>query len=328
MFGHALEGNLHFVFTQDFGSASEIDRYRRFMDAVCTWSSAATTARSRPSTAPAATWRRSSSWSGARRPTTLMREIKQHVRSRRACSTPASSSTTIREVHLKNLKPLPAADPIVDKCMECGFCERMCPSQGMTFTPRHRIIGWREISRLRAEGDEAGAAVMSASYDYQGLETCAACGLCAIACPVDIETGILTKKIRGERKGPLARRIADLIADQLRTGARRYPPGPPARRSHRPGARRGEAGKRLAHRASPERRPGAGVDAGDADGGVVPAARTAPAPIRRLPPWCICRAARRAPWGRRAAIRSSSHSRPRPRRCCARRAIGWSIRRT
>jgi D-lactate dehydrogenase len=34
IFGHALEGNLHFVFTQDFGRAEEIERYRRFMDDV------------------------------------------------------------------------------------------------------------------------------------------------------------------------------------------------------------------------------------------------------------------------------------------------------
>ena len=35
IFGHALEGNLHFVFTQDFNSAPEVERYRAFMDAMC-----------------------------------------------------------------------------------------------------------------------------------------------------------------------------------------------------------------------------------------------------------------------------------------------------
>ena len=35
IFGHALEGNLHFVFTQDFGSQREIDRYSKFMAEVC-----------------------------------------------------------------------------------------------------------------------------------------------------------------------------------------------------------------------------------------------------------------------------------------------------
>ena len=35
IFGHALEGNLHFVFTQDFGNVAEIERYHRFMDEMC-----------------------------------------------------------------------------------------------------------------------------------------------------------------------------------------------------------------------------------------------------------------------------------------------------
>ena len=58
------------------------------------------------------------------------------------------------QVHLKHLKPLPAADPLVDKCIECGFCEPMCPSHGLTLSPRQRIVGWREIARLDAEGSE------------------------------------------------------------------------------------------------------------------------------------------------------------------------------
>ena len=35
IFGHALAGNLHFVFTQDFNSPPEVERYRRFMDELC-----------------------------------------------------------------------------------------------------------------------------------------------------------------------------------------------------------------------------------------------------------------------------------------------------
>ena len=212
LFGHALEGNLHFVFTQDFGSASEIDRYRRFMDAVCDMVVGGYDGSLKAEHGTGRNMAPFVELEWGAQAYTLMREIKQ-IFDPTSLLNPGVILNDDRAVHLKNLKPLPAADPVVDKCMECGFCERMCPSQGMTFTPRHRIIGWREISRLHAEGDEAGATVMSASYDYQGLETCAACGLCAIACPVDIETGILTKKIRGERKGPLARRIADLIAD-------------------------------------------------------------------------------------------------------------------
>jgi D-lactate dehydrogenase len=35
IFGHALEGNLHFVFTPDFSDPAQIERYRLFMDDIC-----------------------------------------------------------------------------------------------------------------------------------------------------------------------------------------------------------------------------------------------------------------------------------------------------
>ena len=69
IFGHALEGNLHFVFTQDFNAAAEVERYRASWTRCAGWSWSATTARSRPSTGPAATSRPSSSSNGAPRPT-------------------------------------------------------------------------------------------------------------------------------------------------------------------------------------------------------------------------------------------------------------------
>jgi D-lactate dehydrogenase len=122
---------------------------------------------------------------------------------RKACSTPASSSTTTRTPTSKNLKPMPAAEDIVDRCIECGFCEPLCPSHGLTLSPRQRIVSWRELSR-RAAGEPAGS--IGEDYAYMGLDTCATCGLCSTACPVGIDTGDLTRRLRGRKMatGPAA----------------------------------------------------------------------------------------------------------------------------
>jgi D-lactate dehydrogenase len=118
-------------------------------------------------------------------------------------------------VHLENLKPLPATNPLVDKCIECGFCEAACPSRNLTLTPRQRITVQREISRLKRSGsDPQRRETVQQAYAYQGDQTCAVDGLCELLCPVDINTGELTKTLRCQKvQSPAFQHGADILAD-------------------------------------------------------------------------------------------------------------------
>ncbi|MBL8396675.1 MAG: FAD-binding oxidoreductase [Candidatus Accumulibacter sp.] len=206
IFGHALEGNLHFVFTQDFGDPAEISRYAAFMDEVC---HLVVDKYDGSLKAEHGTGRNMApfvelEW-GAQA-TDLMRRIKALFDPEQLLN-PGVILNDDPAAHLKNLKPMPPAEDLVDRCIECGFCEPLCPSHQLTLSPRQRIVGWRELSRRSAAGEASGDA--GDAYPYFGLDTCAGCGLCSTACPVGINTGDLTRRLRGRRQSTLARHVGN-----------------------------------------------------------------------------------------------------------------------
>jgi D-lactate dehydrogenase len=215
IFGHALEGNLHFVFTQNFGLDQEVRRYRAFMDdltrmVVHTYDGSLK--------AEHGTGRNMApfvelEWGAEAYQ--LMQEIKQIFDPANLLN-PGVILNGDPELHIKNLKPLPSANPIVDKCIECGFCEVNCPSRDLTLTPRQRIVVWREIARLTESGESRTELEKLVSlFEYQGEKTCATDGLCATSCPVTIDTGKLIKELRFHQTSKFANWLADQLANHL-----------------------------------------------------------------------------------------------------------------
>src|SRR5690606_20859077 len=100
--------------------------------------------------------------------------------------------------YLQHLKMVPTVENEVDRCVECGYCEPTCPSKNLTLTPRQRIVLRRDMALAKEQGDEALLAEIAKDYDYDGVQTCAVDGMCGVACPVDINTGDLVRRLRAE----------------------------------------------------------------------------------------------------------------------------------
>lgn len=210
IFGHALEGNLHFVFTQDFSTADEVERYRRFMDDVCDMvvSKYDGSLKAEHSTGRNMAPFLEMQWGAdAYR---LMEHIKQLFDPLNLLN-PGVIFNDNASVHVENLKPLYPVDPLVDKCIECGFCEPLCPSRALSLTPRQRIAGLREINRLKDLSRQDQSAMLKKLFQYQGVQTCAGDGLCSIQCPVGIDTGKMMKSIRATQAGGFTHKLADGI---------------------------------------------------------------------------------------------------------------------
>jgi D-lactate dehydrogenase len=198
VFGHAKDGNLHFIINQAFNTDADRHQFDGFIRAMVTLVSGKYDGALK---AEHGTGRNMTPFVETEWGTdayAIMCDLKSLFDPDHMLNTGVMINPDLQN-HVTHLKSISLVSSEVDKCIECGFCESKCPSRRLTLTPRQRIIVQREISRLKAFGSDSPAldSVID-DFSYAGIETCAVDGLCATACPVNINTGDLTRRLRSE----------------------------------------------------------------------------------------------------------------------------------
>jgi D-lactate dehydrogenase len=213
IFGHALAGNLHFQMSDNFsqpGAAEKFDVFNQELSELVSVRYGGSL-KAEHGTGRAIAPFVEAEWGS--KAYAFMHRIKAIFDPENLLN-PGVLLNDDKKIHVKNLKIMPLADELVDLCIECGFCEPACPSHHMTLTPRQRIAVTRERARMRESGeDPARLARFDADFQYAGMDTCAACNLCSLRCPVGIETGTLILGERARRRGATAQSMARFAAD-------------------------------------------------------------------------------------------------------------------
>ena len=195
IYGHALEGNYHFILNQRFDSQEAIDQYDRMMHAVV---SLVVDKYHGSLKAEHGTGRNMAPF--VRREWgddayELMKQIKQLFDPDNIMN-PGVIFNEDEQSYLQHIKPLPRVNALIDRCIECGFCEVNCVACGFALSSRQRIVIRREIARLEAIGEKQKAAALRREFRRIGKDLCAGDGLCSTSCPVKINVGELIHEIR------------------------------------------------------------------------------------------------------------------------------------
>ncbi|HKT84419.1 MAG TPA: FAD-binding and (Fe-S)-binding domain-containing protein, partial [Solirubrobacterales bacterium] len=203
--GHASAGNLHFMLTPDFAKQEDLERYEAFMAKLVELIVGKYDGSLKAEHGTGINMAPYVEREWGERATELMWRVKQ-LADPDGVLNPGVVLNRDPDVHLRNLKTTPPIEESATTCVECGFCEPVCPSRNLTTTPRQRIVLRREIAR-QPEGSPLRRA-LEEEYEYDSLETCAADGSCQLACPVGIDTGLLVKELRKEQHGERAEKAA------------------------------------------------------------------------------------------------------------------------
>jgi D-lactate dehydrogenase len=201
IFGHAKDGNIHFMLNECFDQREQLDRYVAFTeDMVDLVLENGGTLKAEHGTgrvmAPFVRRQYGDELYS------VMQEVKRLCDPQNILNPGVLLNEDPRSF-VAHLKVAPTVEKEVDRCVECGFCEPVCPSQDLTLTPRQRIVLRRELADAQAAGDDALVRELEIDYQYDGVDTCAVDGMCQTACPVSIDTGDLIRRLRTESRGTL-----------------------------------------------------------------------------------------------------------------------------
>lgn len=245
IYGHAFEGNYHFILNQSFADEHEVARYAEMMRDVARLvveeydGSLKAEHGTGRNMAPFVKYE----WGDKAYQT--MKELKA-IFDPDGLLNQGVIFNDDPECFIKCLKPLPVLDfdfnkvpdgghylmdpslstaketieqvKRANKCIECGFCEVNCMSCGLTLSSRMRIAVQREICELEATGkDPERVATLRKQYKYYGDQTCATDGLCSTSCPMKINTGELTHLIRqmDMNNNPMGYKIGEFAANHM-----------------------------------------------------------------------------------------------------------------
>ena len=201
IFGHAKDGNIHFLLNERFDDPVSLARYERFTNDLVEL----VLAQGGSLKAEHGTGRIMAPFVRRQYGDVLyemMCEVKR-LFDPDGILNPGVVLSDDPGSYLRDLKLVPSVEAEVDRCVECGYCEPTCPSKDLTLTPRQRIALRRDLQAAEADGDHALVRELTADYDYDGVQTCAVDGMCAVACPVDINTGDLVRRLRAEQRTPV-----------------------------------------------------------------------------------------------------------------------------
>ena len=221
IYGHAFEGNYHFIINQLFSDESEVQRYAAMMRDVARLVVEEYDGSLKAEHGTGRNMAPFVKYEWGEEAFAAMRELKE-IFDPHYLLNPGVIFNDDPECFIKHFKPLPEIKmqgldesiPI-NKCIECGFCEVNCVTCGFTLSSRQRIVIQREISHLRETGhDPERLATLLKQYRYQGNQTCAGDGLCATSCPMGINVADLTHLVRQQAlpQGSLGYRTGDFAA--------------------------------------------------------------------------------------------------------------------